>query len=304
MVSTRHAALFALPLTVAALVGCGGSPGMSAPDARSPSSPAADAAPLANGDTAGSAPMEQPGAPSEKPATISGEAPRTATTTPKVDDRPGLGTEWGETRSSHITNAPFSRADASPFAMASLFYNDEQGSRAMASLTGFHQSSQGSVDIGNGVATMSLKDTDTGRFLSGFEATSKNYVVGTEGERYTIVVSSHVAARLEVVVSVDGLDVLDGKNASFAKRGYIIEPNGEIEIDGFRQSMEEVAAFKFGSVRSSYAELKHGDTRNVGVIGIALFNETGTNPLAWSHNEVQRRLDANPFPGQFATPPH
>jgi hypothetical protein len=105
------------------------------------------------------------------------------------------------------------------------------------------------------------------------------------------------------VLSVDGLDVLDGKAASFAKRGYLIDPRGEVEVDGFRQSTETVAAFRFGSVRGSYAALKTGDSRNVGVIGVAIFNERGTNPFPWDANEVQRRHDANPFPGQFATPP-
>ncbi len=81
------------------------------------------------------------------------------------------------------------------------------------------------------------------------------------------------------------------------------DPRAEIEIDGFRQNMDEVAAFRFGSVRGSYAGQKTGDTRNVGVIGVALFNEVGTNPFPWTQDEVQRRRDANPFPGQFATPP-
>src|SRR4051794_13242105 len=36
-------------------------------------------------------------------------------------ERPGLGTEWGETRLSHISTVPFVRADLeSPFATASL----------------------------------------------------------------------------------------------------------------------------------------------------------------------------------------
>jgi hypothetical protein len=56
-------------------------------------------------------------------------------------------------------------------------------------------------------------------------------------------------------------------------------------------------------VRGSYAGQKHGDTRNVGVIGFAFFHERGTNPWPWTREEVERRQDANPFPGQFATPP-
>jgi hypothetical protein len=45
-------------------------------------------------------------------------------------------------------------------------------------------------------------------------------------------------------------------------------------------------------VRESYAAEKYHNTRNVDVIGIALFNEV-----------VRRRLKANPFPGRFGTPP-
>jgi hypothetical protein len=82
-----------------------------------------------------------------------------------------------------------------------------------------------------------------------------------------------------------------------------VDPRGELEVDGFRQSMDTVAAFRFGSVRGSYAAQKTGDSRNVGVIGVAIFNERGTNPFPWTADEVQRRRDANPFPGQFATPP-
>ena len=35
-----------------------------------------------------------------------------------------------------------------------------------------------------------------------------------------------------------------------------------------------VAAFRFGPVRESYANEKYRNTRNVGVIGVAVFNET------------------------------
>ena len=72
-------------------------------------------------------------------------------------------------------------------------------------------------------------------------------------------------------------------------------------VEGFRQSTDAVAAFRFGPVRESYANEKYHNTRNVGVIGVAIFNERGTAP--WTRSEVQKRLNANPFPGGFATPP-
>ena len=73
----------------------------------------------------------------------------------------------------------------------------------------------------------------------------------------------------QIVLSVDGLDVLDGRPASFRKRGYILNPRQKLVVEGFRQSTEAVAAFRFGPVRESYAAEKYHNTRNVEVIGIA-----------------------------------
>ena len=69
----------------------------------------------------------------------------------------------------------------------------------------------------------------------------------------------------------------------------------------FGKARKRRRPFGFGSVRESYAAEKYHNTRNVGVIGITLFNEVGSDP--WTDEEVRRRLKANPFPGRFATPP-
>ncbi len=278
--------------------GCGGSAG--APMKSSESAADASFSPAVS--QPGGAPAQSP-PPADGAGAIRGDFEAEKAPAREPSNRPGLGTQWGETRDSKITTSPFVRADsANAFATTSLFYNDEEGARSMASASGFRRFSEGSADAGGGVLTVKLKN-GSGQFLSGFEATGKKFIVGQAGDRYSIVLQSHVPARLEVVVSVDGLDVIDGKAASFAKRGYLIDPHGSIEIDGFRQSMDTVAAFRFGSVRNSYAEKKTGDSRNVGVIGVALFNEQGSNPSSWPRGDTKQRLDANPFPGQFATPP-
>jgi hypothetical protein len=122
------------------------------------------------------------------------------------------------------------------------------------------------------------------------------HLVGEKRVRYAVVVRNDTIGRLELVASVDGLDVLDGKPASFHKRGYILEPGETYAIEGFRTGPDAVAAFRFGSVGQSYAALKHDDTRNVGVIGIAAFAE--------KNKEVERRRAADPFPRSWATPAH
>ena len=151
------------------------------------------------------------------------------------------------------------------------------------------------------LVTIELRD-QSGRILPGLIVGDRWFVVGEEGHRYCIVVRNRSDFLLEIVLSVDGLDVIDGRPASFRKRGYIVNPHRKLVVEGFRQSTEAVAAFRFGSVRESCAAEKyHNNTRNVGIIGTALFNEVGSDP--WTSDEVRRRLKANPFPGRFATPP-
>ncbi len=216
-------------------------------------------------------------------------------------DRPGLGTKWGETRHSQVETAAFERANSRrPFAVASIYYNDATGVRAMAGAVAWVRRAPFLPDPAAALVTVELRD-GSGRLLPGLVVGDRWFVIGKEGRRYSVEVRNRTNWPLEVVLSVDGLDVIDGRAASFGKRGYVVQPRAHLLVEGFRQSAEAVAAFRFGPVRESYANEKYQNTRNVGVIGIALFNEAGTDP--WSWEEVQRRLRANPFPGQFATPP-
>ncbi len=247
-----------------------------------------------------------PGAEASKaPSARRGGGDATLETQPRDDVRPGLATQWGETMTSRVTSAPFARADAtSPFAFAKLFYNDASGINAMAN--GAHRMGRMTFPVGAGFVELAVRD-EHGRFISGFTAGGNNYVPGSSGDRYSIVVKNKSPGRVEAVVSVDGLDVIDGRPAALDKRGYLLEAFSEVEIDGFRTSTSQVAAFRFGAVEDSYAELKHGETRNVGVIGLAVFHERGDSPSNWPlprDMDADHRLDANPFPMQFAQPPH
>jgi hypothetical protein len=219
---------------------------------------------------------------------------------PRPRERPGLGTEWGESRESHIREVSFFRADPErPFAVAQLFYNDRQGIEAMAAWKGgtqrFHD-----VPAFGGAITVSIRDA-WGEPLDAMHVGDRTYVAGTEGERYAIVISNHTPRRFEAVATVDGLDVMNGKTGTFANRGYVLMPYASLEIDGFRQSEDVVAAFRFSKVRDSYAA-QRGEARNVGVIGVAFFGERGDD---WTAAELRTRDTASPFPneGRFAPPP-
>lgn len=222
---------------------------------------------------------------------------------PAPENRPGLGTEWGETRESRIREVSFFRADPDrPFAVADLFYNDWQGVQALAAFHGGPRFRD--VLAAGGAITVSIRNA-YGEPLEAMHVGDRTYVIGQQGERYTIRIENHTPRTFEAVATVDGLDVMNGHPGTFANRGYVIGAWDSLDIDGFRQSEDEVAAFRFAKVRDSYAA-QTGDARNVGVIGVAFFAQRGDD---WNVRELQTRDTASPFPRQrqhdsrFAMPP-
>ncbi|MDB4989199.1 MAG: hypothetical protein JWN04_4377 [Myxococcaceae bacterium] len=106
-----------------------------------------------------------------------------------------------------------------------------------------------------------------------FMHAGETHILGQEGRRYILRVHNRSGRRIEAVVSVDGLDVIDGKSGDFAnKRGYLVPAHDFVDIDGWRLSNREAAAFRFSPIAESYAA-KTGTARNVGVIGVAVFPE-------------------------------
>jgi hypothetical protein len=118
---------------------------------------------------------------------------------------------------------------------------------------------------------------EDGDVLPTYGLKDRFYVEGAAGERYTIRVSNPTSRRVEAVVSVDGLDAVDGDPGDLRKRGYIVPPYGQVSVEGFRTSLDDVATFRFSSVGESYAASK-GKARNVGVIAVAIFEEAGPPP--------------------------
>jgi hypothetical protein len=116
-----------------------------------------------------------------------------------------------------------------------------------------------------------------GSLLPTFERAGRTYVLGQHGDRYRVRIANPTSQRVEVVVSVDGRDAVDGGPARFEKAGYVLPPWGEVVVDGFRLSMRDVAAFRFSTVAGSYAALR-GHARDVGVIGVAVFRELAPPP--------------------------
>lgn len=99
------------------------------------------------------------------------------------------------------------------------------------------------------------------------------YAAGNNGGRYNIRLQNNTGERVEAVVTVDGRDVVSGELGNYKRqRGYVIEAYGSVVIEGFRQSLDQVAAFRFTDIGNSYSA-RRGSGQHVGVIGVAVFKE-------------------------------
>ena len=218
----------------------------------------------------------------------------------RESERPGLATQWGETRSSSVTTTTFNRDSNQPWSVLRIQYDDEAGIMARTGRRTYSELLTNIAETSNGFVSAQIVDAG-GNPLAGLTQGTRSFVVGRAGDRYSIRVMNHSSERFEVLASVDGLDVIDGRVGSYGKRGYLIDAYGTLDIDGFRRSSDAVAAFRFGSVRDSYAA-RTGSDRNVGVIGIAIFRErTWVDERRWEENG--RRDTADPFPNRYAPPP-
>jgi hypothetical protein len=146
-------------------------------------------------------------------------------------------------------------------------------------LGGEPQSIPGLQRVAGGLVKVGLRN-GAGQWYETLELKNQRFVVGERGSRYEVVLKNDSRKRLEVVLSVDGLDVFDGESASVKKRGYVVEPRETLCVEGFRMNEGAVAAFRFSSVGDSYAQRRQQQTGNVGVIGLAVFAERwfGTSP--------------------------
>ncbi|HYJ10900.1 MAG TPA: hypothetical protein VEX18_17885 [Polyangiaceae bacterium] len=124
---------------------------------------------------------------------------------------------------------------------------------------------------------LSLEDQD-GAALPTFRQAGQRFVLGEPGARYNVRVENPTAERVEVVVTIDGRDAISGKVGDYVtQRGYLVEPWGSLVVEGFRRSLDEVAAFRFTDRSQSYSALR-GTPENVGVIGVAVFPEKSRPP--------------------------
>ena len=120
---------------------------------------------------------------------------------------------------------------------------------------------------------LDVVDRDNGQVLPEYRHRGQDWIAGVPGHRYSVRLTNTTGERVLVVLSVDGVNAVTGQTASPSQGGYVLEPWESAEIAGWRKSLDDIAQFVFTDLADSYAA-RTGRPRNVGVIGIAVFQES------------------------------
>lgn len=132
-----------------------------------------------------------------------------------------------------------------------------------------------------GLADLTVYDRTEARRLPVYWHQGRAYVAGKPGNEYQITLRS-LREDVLAVVSVDGVNVITGEIANPAQSGYVLGARAPLDIQGWRKSLAQTAAFYFTSLPDSYAA-RAGRPDDVGVIGVALFRRK-QNPQQISPN--------------------
>lgn len=212
-----------------------------------------------------------------------------------LQDRPGLGTQAGHEYVSEIQPSHLIRKSPVPDAVDSFHYNDDKGAETMSGILG------GSKTRHDGLFEAAGDRLKVGLVSYGdpyphLEAVGRRIVIGQAGHDYRVRLENRSKKRIEVIVTVDGLNSLTSTKAGYSQRGYILEPKQTYDVQGFRNGGNKVRTFRFGRVADSVAAAK-GGAGNVGVIGLAVFEEDEAKAKAALQHEQFVRENASAFPG-------
>jgi hypothetical protein len=142
------------------------------------------------------------------------------------------------------------------------------------------------------LADLTVYDRSEGRWLPVYRHEGRAYVVGKPGHEYQIRVRNRLGEDLLAVVSVDGVNVITGESANPSQSGYVVAPRGSVEMNGWRKSLSQTAAFYFTALPDSYAA-RTGRPDDVGVIGVALFRRKPVaQPIAPADARLRREAPA------------
>lgn len=126
--------------------------------------------------------------------------------------------------------------------------------------------------------------------ITEYRHNGNTFVEGREGSSFEIEFINRNPYRVEAIITVDGLSVIDGKLGSPESSGYLVDAGERIVIPGWKINDGVAAKFVFSGKGQSYSTITTGSAANNGVIGCMVYAERYRRP-------VTKVASAPPFRG-------
>lgn len=118
------------------------------------------------------------------------------------------------------------------------------------------------------------------------DGSGRLYFEAREGCAYALRLSNRSHERLGALVIVDGLNAISGEREEIGRarpgRLYVLAPWAQVEVRGWRTSLEQVRQFTFVDERSSYAARAGKANRRMGWVEVAVYRDrAGAHVGGW-----------------------
>jgi hypothetical protein len=131
-------------------------------------------------------------------------------------------------------------------------------------------------EVGTGPLEVSVRiGSRTAPLYQKASAPDRWYLEARERARYEVVVRNTSSERIAFVMSVDGLNVINGERTSLGAHEamYVLDPFAQTTIKGWRRSLSTVNRFVFVDEERSYVERMGRGNGDLGWIRVAAFRE-------------------------------
>jgi len=142
--------------------------------------------------------------------------------------------------------------------------------------------------------------------LESSDGAARSYLQAEKGARYEVRVHNTTGARLGLVITVDGRNIISGARSELGRDEpmYVLDAWDTQNYSGWRASLEAVNEFYFTDWQDSYAEA-FGDRSARGVIAVAVFREVpppapAYQPYAEHERNGSSSAEARPAPPTVA----
>lgn len=109
------------------------------------------------------------------------------------------------------------------------------------------------------------------------DGSGRLYFEAREGHAYALRLANRSHERLGALVIVDGLNVVSGEGEEIGRgrpgRLYVLSPWEDLEVGGWRTSLDQVRRFTFVDERTSYAARSGKANRRMGWVEIAIYRD-------------------------------